>query len=60
MLAPNYPNWFINVSLPAGATVQFKCVKIRPNGTFEYENGPNHTYTVPTSGTGFVNFNWQY
>jgi hypothetical protein len=40
--------------------VQFKCVKIRPNGTFEYENGPNHTYTVPTSGTGFVNFNWQY
>lgn len=60
MLCPNYPNWFLNVSLPAGATVNFKFIKIAANGTVTWENGSNHTYTVPTSGTGSVNVNWQY
>ena len=60
MLAPNYPNWFLNASLPAGATVQFKFIKIAANGTVTWENGSNHQYTVPTSSTGFVNVNWQY
>ncbi len=60
MLTPNYPNWFINASIPAGQTVQFKFVKIASNGTVTYENGANHSYTVPTSGVGNVNVNWQY
>lgn len=60
MLTPNYPNWFLNVSVPAGRTIQFKFVKIAVNGTVTWEAGSNHTYTVPTSGTGFVNVNWQY
>lgn len=60
MLAPSYPNWFLNASLPAGATVQFKFIKIAANGTVTWENGSNHQYTVPTSSTGFVNVNWQY
>ena len=60
MLPPNYPNWFLNVSLPAGATVQFKFIKIAANGAVTWEAGSNHQYTVPTSGTGFVNVNWQY
>src|SRR5205807_416628 len=60
MLAPNYPNWFLNASLPAGATVQFKFIKIAANGTVTWENGSNHQYTIPSSGTGFVNVNWQY
>lgn len=59
MLDPNYPNWFLNVSLPAGAQVQFKFIKIAADGTVTWENGTNHLYTVPTSGTGFVNVNWQ-
>ncbi|HLZ13249.1 MAG TPA: alpha-amylase family glycosyl hydrolase [Candidatus Acidoferrum sp.] len=59
MLDPNYPNWFLNTSLPAGATVQFKFIKIAANGTVTWENGANHSYTVPTSGTGFVTVNWQ-
>jgi glycosidase len=60
MLDPNYPNWFLNVSVPAGTQIQFKFIKIAANGAVTWENGSNHTYTVPTSGTGFVNVNWQY
>lgn len=60
MLTPNYPNWFITASVPAGQTIQFKFIKIASGGAVTWENGANHTYTVPTSGTGFVNVNWQY
>ncbi len=60
MLDPSYPNWFLNASLPAGATVQFKFIKIAANGAVTWENGSNHQYTVPSSGTGFVTVNWQY
>jgi glycosidase len=60
MLDPNFPNWFLNASVPAGQTIQFKFIKIAANGTVTWENGANHTYTVPASGTGFVTVNWQF
>jgi hypothetical protein len=60
MNAPNYPNWFLNVSVPAGQTIQFKFIKIAANGAVTWEAGSNHSYTVPASGAGFVNVNWQY
>ncbi len=60
MLDPNYPNWFLNASLPAGTQVQFKFIKIAANSAVTWENGSNHQYTVPTGGTGFVNVSWQY
>ena len=60
MLTPNYPNWFLTASVPAGQTIEFKFIKIASGGGVTWENGSNHTYTVPTSGTGFVNVNWQY
>ena len=60
MLTPNYPNWFISASMPAGQTIQFKFIKIAAGGAVTWEAGANHSYTVPTSGTGFVNVNWQY
>ncbi|HEX3822739.1 MAG TPA: alpha-amylase family glycosyl hydrolase, partial [Candidatus Sulfotelmatobacter sp.] len=59
MLDPNYPNWFLNTSMPAGAAIQFKFIKIASNGTVTWENGANHQYTVPASGTGSVNVTWQ-
>ncbi len=59
MLDPNYPNWFLNASVPAGTTIQFKFIKIAADGTVTWENGSNHQYTVPTSGTGFVTVSWQ-
>jgi glycosidase len=60
MLTPNYPNWFLTASVPAGQTIQFKFIKIAAGGAVTWEAGSNHTYTVPASGTGFVNVNWQY
>ena len=60
MLCPAYPNWFLNVSVPAGTTIQFKFVKIAANGTVTWENGANHSYNVPASGVGSVTVNWQY
>ncbi len=60
MLTPNYPNWFLTASMPAGQTIQFKFIKIASGGGVTWESGSNHTYTVPTTGTGFVNVNWQY
>ena len=60
MLTPNYPNWFLTTSVPAGQTIQFKFIKIAANGAVTWEGGSNHTYTVPTSGTGYVNVSWQY
>ncbi len=60
MLTPNYPDWFLNASMPAGATIQFKFIKIAAGGAVTWENGSNHAYTVPTSGTGYVDVSWQY
>jgi glycosidase len=60
LMTPNYPNWFTVASVPAGQTIQFKFIKIAANGAVTWEAGANHQYTVPTSGTGFVNVNWQY
>jgi glycosidase len=60
MLPPNYPNWFLTASVPAGQTIQFKFIKIAANGSVTWEAGNNHQYTVPSSGTGYVNVNWQY
>lgn len=60
LLCPNYPNWFLNVSVPAGQTIQFKFVKIAGNGAVTWENGSNHSYTVPASSIGAVTVNWQY
>jgi glycosidase len=60
MLTPNYPSWFLNVSVPAGQTIQFKFIKIASDNTVTWENGGNHSYTVPASGTRSVNVNWQY
>jgi hypothetical protein len=59
LLCPNYPNWFSNVGVPAGQNIQFKFVKIAADGTVTWENGANHSYTVPTSGTGHVTVSWQ-
>ena len=45
-----YPNWWLTVSVPAGKVIQYKAIKIQANGTVTWENGANHSYTVPASG----------
>ncbi len=59
MLPPNYPDWFLNVSLPAGQTVEFKFIDIHQDGSVQWEGGANHTFTVPGSGTSSVKVTWQ-
>jgi hypothetical protein len=59
MLTPNFPDWFLNVSVPAGRTLKFKFIKIAADNTVTWENGPNHTFTVPASGTASVGVDWQ-
>jgi hypothetical protein len=59
MLAPKRPDWFLNVSLPAGQTVEFKFIDIRSNGSVRWESGSNHTFTVPGSRTAAVDVTWQ-
>ncbi len=58
--AGTYPNWWLTVGVPAGKTLQFKFIRIAANGTVTWENGSNHSYTVPASGVGTSNVNWQY
>lgn len=59
MICPNYPEWYIVAAVPAGQTIQFKFVKRSSSGTITWEGGSNHTFTVPTSGTGNVTVYWQ-
>lgn len=54
----NYPAWTVMVDLPAGTDIEFKAVKIDGSGNIEWQSGNNHTYTVPDSGSGFVEFDW--
>ena len=59
MLDPAYPDWFLNVSLPAGQTVEFKFIVMRSDGSVQWEGGANHTFAVPASGTRAVDVTWQ-
>jgi glycosidase len=48
-----YPTWYFDVSVPAGAALQFKFLrKNYGTGFMNWESGGNHTYTAPSSATG--------
>lgn len=55
----SYPNWFYDVSVPAGTTIQYKFIKKDGSGNVTWESGSNHSYTVPSSGTGTATVNFQ-
>jgi glycosidase len=59
MLGPNPPEYFLVVSVPAGADLQFKFFRLAGNGTVTQEGGLNHAYTVPASGVGSISVTWQ-
>jgi len=39
--------WFVNLSLPAGTTFQYKYIIKQSDGSITWEADPNHSYTVP-------------
>jgi glycosidase len=47
------------VSVPAGSTVQFKFFVLHSNGSITWENGANHSYTIPAMGVGAAAVTWQ-
>lgn len=60
LVAPNYPTWFGMASVSASTSTDFKFIDIRADNSVVWENGLNHNWTSPASGTGFVTVNWQY
>jgi glycosidase len=58
LLTTNPPNWFIDASVPAGATIQFQFAIIDSVGNVTMEAGSPHPYKVPTSGVGAVTVTW--
>ena len=56
---PSAGNALLTVSVPAGAKSQFKFFIWHADGSVQWESGSNHLYTIPASGVGAVNVNWQ-
>jgi glycosidase len=54
MLCPNYPEWYLPVSVPANTTFQFKFIKKDSSGNVTWESASNRTVTSSTSTTGVV------
>lgn len=50
----SYPDWFFDVSVPEGYSLEFKFIKKDASGNVIWESGSNHVYTVPTDATGQV------
>ncbi len=53
-----YPNWYYDISVPAGTAIEFKFLK-KNGSSVTWEGGSNHTFTTPSSGTATVTVNWQ-
>lgn len=50
----SYPDWFFDVSVPAGRNIEFKFIKKDDSGNVVWESGLNHSYTTPSGTTGQV------
>lgn len=62
MLNPNYPEWFLPVSVPVGTTFEFKFIKKDQNDNVVWEGGSNRVVTSPSSPTGVLDtpvYVWQ-
>ncbi len=61
MLNPNYPVWFLPVSVPKNTSLQFKFIK-KSGGPVIWEGGGNRTFSSPASATGVADtptYTWQ-
>jgi glucoamylase len=46
-----YPNWSVKVSLPVSTAFEYKFVKRDANGNTIWEQGQNHSFQTPASGS---------
>lgn len=61
MLCPNYPQWFLPVSVPVGTTFQFKFIKKDASGNVTWESSNNRVVTSSSNATGTtdtITYNW--
>lgn len=55
---PNYPTWELTTYLPADEEIEFKAIIKDESGNVTWQDGYNHTYTVPSTGDGSVTVEW--
>lgn len=56
---PNYPAWFLPVSVPASTAIEFKYIKRDGSGNVTWQSNPNQTLTTPSSGVfDTANYSW--
>jgi hypothetical protein len=61
MMNPNYPEWFLPVSVPRNTTVSFKFIK-KNGAAVTWEGGGNRSFTSSSSTTGTSDtpvYTWQ-
>lgn len=61
MMNPNYPQWFLPVSVPANTSFEFKFIKKDANGNVTWESGSNRVFTSTSDINGTSEtpvYNW--
>lgn len=51
---PNYPEWYLPVSVPAGKKIEFKFIKKDSTGKVVWESGNNHVITSSSDACGVI------
>lgn len=62
MLNPNYPEWFLPVSVPADTEIEFKFIKKDATGAVIWESGENHVISSSADSAGSIDtemYNWR-
>ena len=57
--AATYPVWRAQVAIAAGTAVEYKYVRVDPDGRVTWESGGNRVVTVPTSGLLALSDTWR-
>lgn len=60
LLNPNYPEWFLPVSVPAGTQIEFKFIKKDSTGAITWESGENRVITSSPDSAGSVDTELYY
>lgn len=54
LMNPNYPEWYLPVSVPAGKKIEFKFIKKDSTGKVVWESGNNHVITSSSDACGVI------
>ncbi|KAF5329512.1 hypothetical protein D9619_009322 [Psilocybe cf. subviscida] len=54
-----YPVWSLTVSLPAGATFQYKFIRKETDGSVVWESDPNRQVTLGTAASQTISSTWR-